>query len=135
MRAFASLNRVLYRLSGGSIGGSMRGAPILLLTTTGRKTGKRRTMPLLYLRDGENLVVTGSKGGDPRHPAWFLNLRASPEVEIEIGRERRAMRARVAHGEERQLLWTRLVEMYSSYADYQRKTTREIPVIVLEPAS
>ncbi len=132
LRGLSALNRFVYRRSGGALGGSIRGAPILLLTTTGRKSGKPRTTPLLYLRDGENLVVVGSKGGAPRHPAWFLNLRANPEVEVELGRERRSLTARVAEPSERERLWPRLVEMYASYDSYQRKTAREIPVVILE---
>lgn len=132
LRGMSALNRFVYRRSGGRIGGSIRGAPILLLTTTGRKSGRPRTTPLLYLRDGDDLVVVGSKGGAPRHPAWFLNLRANPEVEVELGRERRSLTARVAEPSERERLWPRLVEMYASYDSYQRKTAREIPVVILE---
>jgi F420H(2)-dependent quinone reductase len=133
-RVFGSLNRGLYRASGGKVGGSVKGAPVLLLTTTGRKTGKTRTLPLLFLRDGEALAVVASEGGAERHPAWFLNLSANPAVEVEIGRHREQRRARKATDEERSRLWPRLIEMYPSYAAYQRKTTREIPVVLLEPA-
>ena len=87
-RVMSALNTWLYRLSGGKIAGSMKGAPILLLTTTGRKTGKTRVTPLLYLRDDENLVVVASKGGAPNHPVWFLNLEANPDVGVEVGRTR-----------------------------------------------
>ena len=133
-RAMSALNTWLYRLSGGKIAGSMKGAPILLLTTTGRKTGKTRVTPLLYLRDGENLVVVASKGGAPKHPVWFLNLEANPDVEAEVGRTRARRRARRATPEERERLWPKVVEMYGSYADYQTKTAREIPLVILEPA-
>jgi len=132
LRIFSSANRAAYRATGGKVGGSLRGAPVLLLTTTGRKTGKPRTKPLLYLREDGSFVVIASKGGAAKHPAWFLNLRAHPEVEVEVGRERRQARARVAEGEERALLWTRAVEMYGPYRDYQAKTRRQIPVVVLE---
>jgi deazaflavin-dependent oxidoreductase (nitroreductase family) len=131
-RAAGAINRMLYRASGGKVAGSMKGAPILLLTTTGRKSGKRRTTPLLYLRDGDALAVVASEGGAPRHPAWFLNLQAAPDVEIEIGREREPRRAREATPEERQRLWPRLVELYAPYASYQQKTSRTIPVVLLE---
>jgi F420H(2)-dependent quinone reductase len=134
-RTIGAANRVLYRAAGGRVGGRMKGAPILLLTTKGRKSGKKRVMPLLYLRDNGNVVVVASSGGTPTSPAWFHNLKASPDVEIEIGRERESRRARVASSEERARLWPRLVEMYSPYAEYQKKTTREIPVVVLEPRS
>jgi F420H(2)-dependent quinone reductase len=133
-RAMSALNTWLYRLSGGKIAGSMKGAPILLLTTTGRKTGKTRVTPLLYLRDGENLVVVASKGGAPKHPVWFLNLEANPDVQAEVGRTRERRRARRATLEERERLWPKVVEMYGSYADYQTKTAREIPLVILEPA-
>jgi deazaflavin-dependent oxidoreductase (nitroreductase family) len=133
-RTFSAANRVLYRLSGGKVGGTMKGAPILLLTTKGRKSGKPRTMPLLYLRDDGRLVVVASSGGSPGHPAWFLNLRDDPSVEVEIGRNRERRRARVATAEERAPLWPRVVELYQGYDSYQRKTTREIPLVILEPA-
>src|SRR5437868_5418594 len=100
--AFSVLNRGLYRMSGGRIGGKMKGAPILLLTTTGRKSGKARTMPLLYVEDGDRFAVIASAGGQQEQPAWYLNLRENPEVEVEVGRERRKLRARVAEGEERE---------------------------------
>jgi deazaflavin-dependent oxidoreductase (nitroreductase family) len=131
IKVFSALNRTVYRASGGRIGGRLRGAPILLLTTTGRVSGKRRTKPLLYLVDGADLVVAASYGGLPRHPAWYLNLVANPDVEVEIGRKRRRLRARTATPEERVRLWPRLVELFASYEAYQRKTTREIPVVVL----
>jgi deazaflavin-dependent oxidoreductase (nitroreductase family) len=125
------VNRTLYRLSGGKLGGSLRGAPILLLTTIGRSSGHPRTVPLLYLRDGDDLVVVGSYGGRPEHPAWYRNLEANPDVEVEIGRRRESRRARTTTPEERARLWPKLVELYPSYESYQRKTTREIPLVVL----
>jgi deazaflavin-dependent oxidoreductase (nitroreductase family) len=123
----------LYRRTGGRRGGRMRGVPILLLETTGRRTGKKRTTPLMYGRDGENLVLIASKGGDPKHPAWYLNLRGQ-EAEVQVGGDRRRVRARDAEGEERDRLWSLMVGLYPPYADYQTKTTRRIPVVVLEPA-
>ena len=132
-RTMGALNRRLYRATGGKVGGSFKGAPVLLLTTTGRRSGKPRTNPLLYLRDGEALAVVASEGGAPRHPAWFLNLKANPGVEVEIGRERLRLRAREATGEERDRLWPRLLELYPPYGDYQRRTERQIPVVLLEP--
>jgi F420H(2)-dependent quinone reductase len=128
-----AVHRMLYRLTGGKIGGRMWNAPVLLLSVRGRKSGKRRTTPLLYSRDGERLVVIASKGGDPRHPSWFLNLRGA-EAEVQIGRERRRVRAREAEGEERERLWAQMVSLYPPYAEYQQKTTRRIPVVVLEAA-
>jgi F420H(2)-dependent quinone reductase len=132
-RIIGAVNRVLYRATGGKVGGTMKGAPILLLTTRGRKSGKKRVMPLLYLRDDGNVVVVASSGGTPTSPGWFHNLKATPDVEIEIGRNRESRRARVASTEERARLWPRLVEMYPPYREYQKKTTREIPVVILEP--
>jgi len=133
VRIFGSINRALYRATGGKAGGKFKGAPVLLLTTTGRKTGKPRTMPLLYTEDGSNLVLIASEGGAPRHPAWFVNLKANPQVDAEIGRNRRAYTAREAEGDERTRLWAKMAAMYPPYDDYQRKTTRRIPVVVLEP--
>ena len=133
-RAVTGLHNTLYRLSGGRVGGSLLGRPVLLLSVEGRKTGKRRTSPLLYLADGENLVIVASVGGAAHHPTWWLNLRAHPEAEVQVGRRKLGVRAREAVGEEKARLWTRLVEMYPGYAEYQRRTSREIPVIVLTPA-
>jgi F420H(2)-dependent quinone reductase len=134
LNVMGAIHAALYRLTGGKVGGRMRGAPVLLLTATGRKSGKRRTTPLLYSRDSGNLVVIASKGGDPRHPAWYLNLQGH-DAEVEIGRERKRVRAHDAEGEERERLWALMVELYAPYADYQTKTTRRIPVVVLEPVS
>jgi deazaflavin-dependent oxidoreductase (nitroreductase family) len=135
LRVFSALNTFLYRASGGRVGGTFRGAPVLLLTTTGRRSGKRRTLPLLYVEDGDRLALIASKGGAPEHPAWYRNLSANPDVEVEVGRTQRHMRARTAYGEERARLWERAVAMYAPYADYQEKTEREIPVVVLEEGS
>jgi deazaflavin-dependent oxidoreductase (nitroreductase family) len=132
VKAMSATHRGLYRLTGGGIGGKMMGAPVLLLTTRGRKSGKERTTPLLYLPDGDNLVIVASKGGHPQHPAWFFNLKSNPDVAAQVGREQRKLRAREANAEERARLWPKLTELYSGYADYQKKTTREIPVVILE---
>ena len=131
-----AIHVTLFRASRGKVGGAFRGAQVLLLTTKGRRSGKLRTTPLLYLRqDGGRLAIVASKGGAPNHPAWFLNLRDDPAVTVELaGSGRAPYRARVAEGEEREALWAQLVAMYGSYAAYQEKTSREIPVVVLEPA-
>jgi deazaflavin-dependent oxidoreductase (nitroreductase family) len=126
-----TVHGAVYRLSGGRLGGHVAGLPVLLLTTTGRKTGKRRTVPLSYYEAGDALVVIGSKGGAPRHPAWYLNLEANPEVEAQIGRERRRLRARRATAEESELLWPAILGRAPGYAKYRAKTRREIPLVFL----
>lgn len=126
------LHRSLYRASGGRIGGRRGNVPILLLTTSGRKTGKRRTVPLQYLAQGETLIVVASNGGSPKHPGWFFNLQAQPRAEVHIGREHRTVQAHQATAEERENLWPKVVELSSGYGDYQRRTTREIPLMILE---
>lgn len=131
MRAAGSLHRGLYRLSGGRLGKTMGPMQVLLLTTTGRKSGQARTWPLAYFKDGDRLIVIASAGGEPRHPAWYLNLRVHPEVTVQIGAETRRMTAATATGEERSRLWAQIVAVAPNFADYQRKTTREIPVVIL----
>ena len=123
-----------YRATGGLVGHRVPGAPpMLLLDHVGAKSGKHRTTPLAYLGDGEDLVLVASKGGSPRHPAWFHNLRAYPDTTAQVGSERRAVRARVATAEERARLWPKVVQMYGGYRHYQRRTEREIPLVILEP--
>lgn len=126
-----TLHGALYRLSGGRIGAHVAGLPVLLLTTTGRRTGKRRTVPLSYFDDDGVPVVIGSKGGAPRHPAWYLNLEANPEVEAQIGREHRQLRARRASPEEAARLWPAILARAPGYARYRAKTRREIPLVFL----
>jgi deazaflavin-dependent oxidoreductase (nitroreductase family) len=123
----------VYRASGGRVGGRMLGSQVLLLNTVGRKSGRKRTTPLLYLRDGDDYVIVASKGGAPAHPAWYHNLKASPKTRVEIGPSEVRVRAEEASPEEKARLWPKLVEMYPSYEDYQRKTDREIPVVILHP--
>ncbi len=132
-RALIGLHSSLYRLSGGRLGGRMFDSPVLLLNTRGRRSGKSKTSPLLYLESGDEIAIVASYGGAPAHPAWYVNLMASPVTEIEIGSETRRVRAEVARPEEKEQLWPRLDEMYPSYADYQTKTDREIPVVILRP--
>jgi F420H(2)-dependent quinone reductase len=123
-----------YRATGGLVGHRVPGAPpMLLLDHVGAKSGKHRTTPLAYLGDGEDLVLVASKGGSPRHPAWFHNLRAYPDTTAQVGSERRAVRARVATAEQRARLWPKVVQMYPGYRHYQRRTEREIPLVILEP--
>jgi F420H(2)-dependent quinone reductase len=132
LRWTGKLNVPIYRLSGGRLMGKVGRAPVLLLTTTGRKSGEPRTAPVVYLRDGERLIVIGSNAGNERAPAWALNLKANPEAEIEVGRERRPVRARIAEGEERAELWRKANEQYSGFDSYERRTDRDIAVFVLE---
>jgi F420H(2)-dependent quinone reductase len=141
-RSWPVLGRVMkghaavYRATRGLIGHRFPGSPpVLLLDHVGARSGKRRTSPLVYGVDGANLVLIASKGGFPKHPAWFHNLRANPDTTVQVGSERRAVRARVAEGEERTRLWTLMVSVYSGYEGYRRRAEREIPVVVLEPRS
>ncbi len=109
--------------------------PSLMLTTRGRRSGERFVLPLFYGRAGEGYFVVASKGGAPQHPAWYSNILADPEVEIQVGTARMRARARTAAGEERARLWAQALEFWPPYADYQRKTEREIPVVVLDPVA
>jgi deazaflavin-dependent oxidoreductase (nitroreductase family) len=129
----SSAHAGVYRATGGKLFGRMGKSPILLLNTVGRKTGRKRTSPLLYVMDGENFVIIASKGGAPTHPAWYLNLMANPEATVEIGDREVHVEAEVADPEEKARLWQKMVEMYPTYDDYQKKTEREIPLLVLRP--
>ena len=123
----------VYRATGGAVGHWIPGAlPTLLLDHVGAKSGQKRTSPLSYLKDGDRFVLVASKGGNPRNPAWFHNLRANPETTIQVKRERIAVRARVATDAERDELWPRCVAGYSGYAGYQKRTDRKIPLVILE---
>jgi len=140
IKAMATANVWLYRRTGGRVGGTWRiGAglrhpvPICLLEHRGRKTGRLRTTPLVYLEDGDRVVVVASQAGRPEHPMWYLNLLADPDVTVQVRSRRRPMRARVADDAERADLWPRLVAMYADYDSYQSWTDRVIPVVVLEP--
>jgi F420H(2)-dependent quinone reductase len=131
IKALSALHRGIYSASGGRVGNRIAGMPVLLLTTTGRKTGKRRTAPLTYFEEGA-IVLVASYGGRPHNPDWFENLVAAGGGEVTIGRERRPVRARSATPDERARLWPRIVETYDGYAKYQAKTSREIPLAILE---
>jgi deazaflavin-dependent oxidoreductase (nitroreductase family) len=123
-----------YRATGGLVGHRVPGMPpMLLLDHVGARSGKHRTLPLVYLEHGDDIVIVASKGGHPRHPSWFHNLRANPDTTVQVGSQRRAVHARVAGAEERARLWPKVVDLYSGYASYQRRTDREIPLVVLEP--
>jgi len=123
----------IFRLTRGRVGGRMVGGPILLLHHVGAKSGKRRISPLLYLPDGERMVIVASKGGYTKHPGWFHNLKANPDTTVEVPREGKvAVRAREASAAEREELWPRVVDLYEGYATYQRSTSREIPLVILD---
>ena len=123
----------VFRLTHGRVGGSAYGAPVLLLHHKGAKSGKERVSPLLYMPDGDRMVVVASKGGYTKNPGWFHNLKAHPDTAVEVPKEGRIdVRARVASAEERRELWPRVVDLYAGYAEYQDSTSREIPVVVLE---
>jgi deazaflavin-dependent oxidoreductase (nitroreductase family) len=127
------LNVPVYRLSGGRIGGKVGRGPVLLLTTTGRKSGEARTAPVLYLADADRFVVINTNAGNAKTPAWSLNLRANPEAEVEVGRKRFEVRSRLAEGEERADLWRRHMEQYEGWDFYESQLDREVGVFVLEP--
>ncbi len=137
--AFKAANAVhgtILRLTGGRVGRSGFGMPVLELTTTGRKSGQKHTVLLTSpLQDGDTIVVVASAGGNDRNPAWFLNVQANPDVEVALaGKPKASMRARVATPEERVRLWERVTTDHKNYADYQKKTAREIPLVLLEPS-
>lgn len=132
-RIFTGMHASVYRLSGGKMGGSMHKAPILLLTTTGRKTGKQRATPVIYLKDADRFIIVASNSGAQTHPVWWLNLQTTPQATIEVGGKTLHVVARQADKEESNQLWPRLKAMYSGYAQYQQKTTREMPVVILTP--
>jgi len=135
LKLASRLHVLVFRTSGGRFGGRFgKTAPVLLLTTTGRKTGKQRTNPVLYLEDDGRYVIVASVGGAPAHPAWYLNLRANPAAAIQVGRRRLAVNAETAGPEEKTRLWAKATEMYPSYDDYQAKTRRKIPVVILTPS-
>jgi deazaflavin-dependent oxidoreductase (nitroreductase family) len=130
------LHAVLYRTTHGVIGHRFPGMPrMLLLDHVGARTGTRRTTPLVYFTDGDDLVIVASRGGSPRNPAWFHNLRANPDASVQIGSERRGVHARVATAAERERLWPKAVQTYSGYQGYQQRTEREIPLVILEPSA
>jgi deazaflavin-dependent oxidoreductase (nitroreductase family) len=135
IKAMSVVNTWVFRATGGRLGAKfLRGAPVGLLTTTGRKSGEPRTTPLIYLADGERIVLVASQGGLPRNPLWYDNLVAKPEVAFRTPRGERRYRARTASTAEKAELWPRLLAIYRDYDDYQKRTDRDIPVVVLDPA-
>ena len=133
-KILSPLNTAIYRLSRGRLLGRMSGLPVLLLVTSGRRSGKARTAPLLYTEDGDAFVVIASFGGQPEHPAWYLNLEANPSATVQVGGEEYAVRAETVEGDERERLWNQMTQGYASYDDYEKKTTRKIPVVALRRA-
>lgn len=134
LRRLMDVHTLVYRATGGLVGHTAPGMPqTLLLDHVGARSGTLRTSPLVYAEDWRDLVLIASKGGYPQHPAWYHNLRANPETTVQVGRERRAVRARVAGPDERARLWALAVAVYAGYDGYQARTEREIPIVVLEP--
>jgi len=136
MRTIFALIVYLYRISGGRIGGRLGTTDLLLLTTTGRKSGKQRTLPLAYIRDGDAYVITASANGSPRHPGWFFNLRSNPQVTIQVRKEVMSATAEIASPEKRSELWQRLLQIAPAFADYEKRTQgREIPMVLVRPTN
>lgn len=133
IRLLGRVHRPLYRLTGGRLFGSVGPARVLLLTTTGRRSGKARTVPLLYVPDGECFVIVASQGGHDTHPAWYLNLTADPNASIQIGGEVVAVSAEELGVDDRERLWRSLVAAYPDYAEYRTRTRRQFPIIALRP--
>ena len=132
-KLISGAHSALYRASRGKIAGRVGKLDVLLLTTTGRKTGKPRTVPLLYAAAGNGYAVIGSKGGAVEHPAWVFNLRANPKGRIDLGGRQLTVEAREAEGEEYDELWSQMAQGYKGYAGYKEKTSRRIPIFILEP--
>jgi deazaflavin-dependent oxidoreductase (nitroreductase family) len=132
-KTLSTLHSALYRLTGGRVGRRLVDNDMLLLTTTGRRSGRAHTVPLLYLRDGISLIVIASWGGRPRHPHWYVNLCHRPSAEVQILDERLTVEAETLSTEERADWWPRIVAAYDGYADYQSRTHRQIPVVRLTP--
>ncbi|OAI41408.1 cell entry protein [bacterium SCGC AG-212-C10] len=124
-----------FRANGGETFGPFKGRPLLLLTTTGAKSGEQRTTPLVYSKDGDRLVIIASMGGAPKHPAWYLNIAANPDVTIEVGTDKYAAKATTAEGAERDRLYDQQAEAMPAFKEYQAKTTRRIPVVVIDKVS
>jgi deazaflavin-dependent oxidoreductase (nitroreductase family) len=134
-KTWTSIHEISFKASNGRLAPRLYGMPVVMLTTTGRKSGKPRTTMLTSpAQDGENVVIVASYGGDARHPAWFLNLRENPDVEIMMLGKRRRMLARVATPDEKEALWPRITASFRNYGEYQKRTERDIPVVILEPA-
>jgi deazaflavin-dependent oxidoreductase (nitroreductase family) len=134
-RGFSALHRSVVKLSGGRIGTKFRGAPSILLTTTGRRTGKEHTWPLVAIPVGDAYAVAASNGGHDKHPAWYLNLTANPDVTLRVGQKELKAKAREATSAERAEIYPKFVDLYSGYRDYEAATDRVIPVVLLVPTT
>jgi deazaflavin-dependent oxidoreductase (nitroreductase family) len=135
IRAIGGFHAWLWKLTGGSVGAGFGRAPCMLLTTKGRKTGRPRTTPVLYLEDTGGFVAVASFGGNDAHPAWYLNLQSCPEAEVVVKGERRKVVARTLSREEKAIVWPRVVKMYPNFNAYQQRTKREIPLVKLTTAA
>jgi len=133
MRLFTRLNVFVYRLSGGRLMNRMYGTPICLVTMTGAKSGRKRTIPLMYNPNGDDVILVASLGGAPKNPLWYYNLVAHPDVEIQVGAVKRRMHCRQATPDEKAALWPTIVANFASYGAYQRRTDRDIPVMICSP--
>ncbi len=133
MRVFTALNVFVYRLTGGRLMNSMMGTPICLVTMTGAKSGRKRIIPLMYNPHGGDVILVASLGGAPQNPLWYYNLLAHPEIEIQVGPVKRRMRCRQASSDEKAALWPEIVANFPSYGAYQRRTDRDIPVMICSP--
>lgn len=133
LKLFVKANVAIYRLTGGRVWGTMQGSPICLVTMTGRKSGRSITMPLMYTPHGDDVLIVASLAGSDKHPVWYHNIVANPEVSIQVGSRTRKMRARQAEPEEKARLWPALVASYPPFEDYRKRTERDIPVMVCEP--
>ena len=132
-RPFYSIHRGIYRLSRGRIFARSVGCPVILLTTTGRKSGQPRTAPIFGFEEGQSIVVAASNAGKEHYPSWYFNLRANPEAQVQVRGEVRRVRARDATPEECERLWPRLIGEYRGYEFYRERTSRHIPIVILEP--
>ncbi|MGH2758982.1 MAG: nitroreductase family deazaflavin-dependent oxidoreductase [Actinomycetota bacterium] len=135
LKSMNSFHRMLFRASNGRLGGKLLGMLVVDLKTVGRKSGKERwSMLTSPVQEGDAIVLVASRGGDPQHPGWYHNIKANPDVEIVTRAGRRPMRARVASSDEKERLWPEVVKKYRGYGQYQKRTTRDIPLVILEPA-
>jgi F420H(2)-dependent quinone reductase len=133
VKMFLKAHAAIYRLTGGKIGGKIANNSVLLLTTTGRKSKEKRTMPLGYFKDGDNFIITASNSGAANNPAWYFNLKSDPHAVIEVGRDKLNVTAEQADPEQKKRLWAKLISIAPSYDRYTQKTTRDIPMMILHP--